>query len=180
MPGLWVDFVDQNKAAEAGIARLNVRRAYETGRRHAVEATEEGWAPEAGAASPPRSEAFDPITMIDRLVQDAVAQRVAQLVPANVAPLAPAIITPMETGAPAPIEVARSDAPTASDRMSPLLQEFLRPAGRKRQHKMKGRGEAGHSRSANRSEDRSARTAGDKADGEVLLVAKELTVLKTY
>lgn len=31
MPGLWVDFVNQNKAAEAAIARLNVRRACETG-----------------------------------------------------------------------------------------------------------------------------------------------------
>ncbi|RQH06898.1 hypothetical protein EHH60_30150 [Bradyrhizobium sp. RP6] len=141
MPGLWVDFVNQNKAAEAGIARLNVRRAYETARRDATEAANEGWAPEANAPSPIRPEAFDPIAMIDRLVQDAVAQRVAQLMPATVVPLAPAI-APTETGA--PIEVTKSDAPTASspDRLSALLQEFLRPAGRKRQHKMKGRGEA--------------------------------------
>ncbi len=141
MPGTWVDFVNQNKAAENGIARLNVRRAYEAGRRDVTEAAKEGWAPEPNAASPVRSETFDPIAMIDRLVQDAVAQRVGQLVPGNVAPLAPTI-APTETGA--PIEVAKSDAPTAStpDRMSALLQEFLRPAGRKRQHKMKGRGEA--------------------------------------
>jgi hypothetical protein len=33
MPSLWVDFVNQNKAAESSIPRLNVRRAYETGRR---------------------------------------------------------------------------------------------------------------------------------------------------
>lgn len=67
--------------------------------------------------------------MIDRLVQDAVAQRVAHL-PANVVPLAPT--------------AAEADNPTAStpDRISVLLQEFLRPPGRKRQHKMKGRGEA--------------------------------------
>ncbi|WP_244485510.1 site-specific integrase [Bradyrhizobium tropiciagri] len=79
--------------------------------------------------------------MIDRLVQDAVAQRVAQLVPANVAPLAPAI-APTETGA--ATGPAKSDglAASSSERMSVPLQEFLRPAGRKRQHKMKGRGEA--------------------------------------
>jgi hypothetical protein len=141
MPSLWVDFVNQNKAAETSIARLNVRRSYEAGRRDATEATNEGWVPEAKAASPVRSEAFDPIAMIDRLVQDAVAQRVAQLVPANVVPLAPAV-TPTETGA--PTEPAKSDGLTAntSDRMSAVLQQFLRPAGRKRQHKMKGRGEA--------------------------------------
>jgi integrase len=79
--------------------------------------------------------------MIDRLVQDAVAQRVAQLVPANAVPLAPAIAPP-ETRV--SIEPDKSDRPTAvaSLPMSVLMQEFLRPAGRKRQHKMKGRGEA--------------------------------------
>jgi integrase len=141
MPSLWVDFVNQNKAAEKSLARLNVRRSYEDGRRDATEAAREGWTPEAHATPPARSETFDPIAMIDRLVQDAVAQRVAQLVPNNVAPLAPAN-TPTDTGN--PNEPAKSEGPTAStpDRMSVLLQEFLRPPGRKREHKMKGRGEA--------------------------------------
>lgn len=141
MPRLWVEFVDQNKAAEASVAGLNVRRSYEAGRRDATEAANEGWAPEAKAASPFRSDTFDPIAMIDRLVQDAVAQRVGRLVPGNVAPLAPGI-APVETTD--PNEPAKSDGPTpsTSDRMSVLLQEFLRPPGRKRQHKMKGRGEA--------------------------------------
>jgi hypothetical protein len=141
MPSLWVDFVNQNKAAESNIARLNVRRSYEAGRREATEAANEDWAPEPKPASPGRPGAFDPIAMIDRLVQEAVAQRVAQLVPGNVAPLAPAI-TPTEIGD--PNEPATSDGPTTStpDRMSVLLQEFLRPADRKRQRKMKGRGEA--------------------------------------
>lgn len=132
---------NQNKAAESSIARLNVRRSYEAGRGDATEASNEGWMPEASGVSPVRSETFDPIAMIDRLVQDAVAQRVAKLVPANVAPLAPAIAPPVIV---APTELAKSDGPPAStpDRMSVLLQEFLRPADRKRQHKMKGRGEA--------------------------------------
>lgn len=141
MPSLWVNFVNQNKAAESSIARLNVRRSYEAGRSDAMEAANEGWAPEAKAVSPVRSKTFDPIAMIDRLVQDAVAQRVAQLVPANVAPLAPAIV---ETATPGSREAAQTGSASASapDRMSVLLQEFLRPASRKRQHKMKGRGEA--------------------------------------
>ncbi len=141
MPKLWVNFVDQNKAAETFIARLNVRRSYEAGRRDATEAANEGWGPETKAASPVRPETFDPIAMIDRLVQDAVAQRVAQLVPANVAPLAPAI-APTEPGDPNAAPRSGSPSTGTPDRMSDLLQEFLRPAGRKRQHKMKGRGEA--------------------------------------
>jgi hypothetical protein len=73
MPSLWVDFVNQNKAAERGIAHLNVRRAYEAGRTDAGEAIAENWAPAPNPSAPVRSEAFDPIAMIDRLVQDAVA-----------------------------------------------------------------------------------------------------------
>jgi integrase len=141
MPSAWVDFVNQNKAAESSIARVKVRRAYEAGRRDATEAVNEGWVFEPNAASPVQSERYDPMAMIDRLVQDAVAQRVAQLVPGNVAPLAP-MLAPAETADPS--ASSKSESPTAStaDRMSVLLQEFLRPADRKRQHKMKGRGEA--------------------------------------
>jgi hypothetical protein len=65
MPSHWVDFVNQNKAAESSIARLNVRRAHEAGRSDATEAANEGWVPKANAASPVRSETFDPIAMID-------------------------------------------------------------------------------------------------------------------
>ena len=141
MPSTWVDFINQNKAAESEIARLSIRRSYEAGRRDATEATNEGWALEK-AMPPVRSEMFDPIVMIDRLVQDAVAQRMAQLVPGNVAPLAPA--TALTGTGDRNDEPRESNGPTTStpDRMSVLLQEFLRPAGRKRQHKMKGRGEA--------------------------------------
>jgi integrase len=124
MPSLWVDFVSQNKAAEAGIARLNVRRVHEASRGDATEAANEGWTPEANAPSPAPSKTFDPIAMIDRLVQDAVAQRVAQLVPGNLSPLAPAIAS-METGA--ATESAKSDGLTAStsDRKWKLLDEAL-------------------------------------------------------
>lgn len=50
MPSLWVDFVNQNQAAESRIAHLNVRRGYETGRTEATESIAENWIP---AANPP-------------------------------------------------------------------------------------------------------------------------------
>ncbi|MDE1932838.1 site-specific integrase [Bradyrhizobium sp.] len=142
MPGAWLDFVDQNKAAEGEIARLNMRRSYETGRKDATE-VKEGLvlSPIPLAAVPSQAQTFDPIVMIDRLVQDAVARRMAELVPANVAPLAPAIAPPEAAVSKEPAKPEMHPA-SASDRMSVLLQEFLKPAGRKRQHKTKGRGEA--------------------------------------
>lgn len=141
IPGLWVDFVDQNKTAESTITRLTVRRSYEAGRSEAREAFKEGWEPAPNNAPLHRPETFDPIAMIDRLVQDAVRQRMAPLAPSDGSPLAPTIM---------PAEIGDCDVPVKSngltanapDRMSVLLQEFLRPAGRKRQHTMKGRGEA--------------------------------------
>ncbi|WP_441260611.1 site-specific integrase [Bradyrhizobium sp. 521_C7_N1_3] len=132
MPSTWVDFVNQNKAAESEIARLNVRRAYENGRHDAAEAVKEGWtAPAAPAVAQP----FDPIAMFDRLVQDAVAQRL---------PLLPA----QKVGSISPVSEPAVCAPTGeaaednSCRMSDVLAEFLKPLDRKRKHTAKGRGEA--------------------------------------
>jgi integrase len=133
MPSLWVDFVNQNKHAEGRIAHLNVRRAYEAGRTDATEAIAENWAP-APQSAPARSETFDPIAMIDRLVKDAVAQRVAHLSPVEAGPLAPAI-PPAEPH-------SLSHAKGASVRMSAALEQFLLPPGRKREHQVKGRKEA--------------------------------------
>ena len=76
IPSLWVDLVNQNKAAESGVARLAVRRSYEAGRVEATEAARAGW---TAPAAPTQAQPFDPIAMIDRLVQDAVAQRLPQI-----------------------------------------------------------------------------------------------------
>ena len=132
MPGSWVDFVNQNKAAENEIARLNVRRAYENGRREAAEVAKEGW---TGPAVPAIAQPFDPIAMIDRLIQDAVAQRLPLLPALQVGPISPA---------PEPAVSAHTGevAETSSSRMSDLLAEFLKPLDRKRKHTAKGRGEA--------------------------------------
>jgi hypothetical protein len=63
MPGLWIDFVNPNKAAESQIAHLNLRRAYEAGRTDATETIAKLGARRETA-------------VIDSLIQDAVAQRV--------------------------------------------------------------------------------------------------------
>jgi len=132
MPSTWVDFVNQNKAAESEIARLNVRRAYESGRHEAAEAVKEEW---TTPATPAMAQPFDPIAMIDRLVQDAVAQRLPLLPAPNVGSISPA---------PEPAASARTEeaAENNSCRMSEVLAEFLKPVDRKRKHTVKGRGEA--------------------------------------
>nr|WP_249146086.1 site-specific integrase [Bradyrhizobium diazoefficiens] len=142
MPGLWIDFVDQNKAAESTITRLAVRRSYEVGRSDAREALKEGWEQEPNRALQPRPETFDPIAMIDRLVQDAVGRRMAQLAPGDLAAHAAPTTVPTEIALTDEPAQAGGLAANTPDRMSVLLHEFLRPAGRKRQHTMKGRGEA--------------------------------------
>jgi hypothetical protein len=138
MPSAWVDFVDQNKAAEAGIARLSVRRSYEHGRTEAIEAITENWTASPSPA-PLRPENFDPVAIIDRLVQDAVAQRIAQYVPAAAAaPLVPAVNTNTDD----PSATAEGSATNDVNRLSDVLAKFLKPLDRKRKHTAKGRGEA--------------------------------------
>lgn len=132
MPSSWVDFVNQNKTAEGEIARLNVRRAYESGRREAAEAVKEGW---TTPITPAHAQRFDPIAMIDRLVQDAVARRLPLLPEPQVGSISPAA---------EPAVHARTEEPGESNscRMSDVLAEFLKPLDRKRKHTAKGRGEA--------------------------------------
>ncbi|MDA9434415.1 site-specific integrase [Bradyrhizobium sp. CCBAU 51627] len=132
MPSTWVDFVNQNKAAEGEIARLNVRRAYENGRHEAAEAVKEGW---TAPATPAMAQPFDPIAIIDRLVQDAVAQRLPSLPAPKVGSISPA--AEPEVSAP-----TQEGAENNSSRMSDVLAEFLKPLDRKRKHTAKGRGEA--------------------------------------
>jgi integrase len=135
IPSLWVDFVDQNKLAESNITRLAVRRSYEAGRVETTEAANEGWM--AATTLPPvaQSQVLDPIAMIDRLIQDAVAHRLPQL-------------PPPQASLPVPVrDLAASPqsgviAESTSRRMSEVLVEFLKPLDRKRQHTVKGRGEA--------------------------------------
>ena len=141
-PSLWIDFVDQNKAAESAMPRLPARRSYESSQHKAGEAFKEGVEPAPGTAPQARQETFEPVTMLSRLVRDAVDRRVAELAPSVLAPPAAPTIVPTDAndiGEPTKSDSLTEDAP---DRMSVLLREFLRPAGRKRQHTTKGRGEA--------------------------------------
>jgi hypothetical protein len=134
VPSLWVDFIDQNKLAESNIRRLAVRRSYEIGRTDASEAAKEGWTAPTNLPAAP-SQAFDPIATIDRLIQDAVAQRLPQLVPPQAGSLVPVSNL-------VPSSQLNAVAETISHHMSDVLAEFLKPLDRKRQHTVKGRGEA--------------------------------------
>jgi integrase len=133
IPTLWVDFVNQNKSAESNIARLAVRRSYEGGRVDATEAARSGWMVAPGA--PTQAQPFDPIAMIDRLVQDAVAQRRSQLSALQASSIVP---IPECAAAPRPGETAEHGCSL----MSEVLADFLKPLDRKRKHTAKGRGEA--------------------------------------
>jgi len=135
MPSLWVDFVDQNKLAESNISRLAVRRTYEAGRMESTEAANKAWMPATTLPAVAQSQVFDPITMIDRLIQDAIAQRLPQLPPPQASPLVPVRDL-------AAFPQSGVIAESTSRRMSEVLVEFLKPLDRKRQHTVKGRGEA--------------------------------------
>ena len=134
VPSLWVEYVNQNKAAESHIARLAVRRSYEAGRVDATEATRQGWTPPT-VPTKGEEQKFDPIAMIDRLIQVAVAQRL----PPVPAPQAGSIARFPEPAVP-PRTADTSE--NTSARMSDVLADFLKPVDRKRKHTVKGRGEA--------------------------------------
>jgi hypothetical protein len=91
-----------------GVSRKTDRRS------DAIEATVEDWAPNQN--KPPAmagSESFDPIGLIERLVQDAVAQRVTHLASADVASLAPAISASETRGPKGGLPIARAFASRA-------------------------------------------------------------------
>jgi len=132
----WVDFVDQNKAAEAEIAKNVARRAYEAGRadgRATAEQDQSHGQPTILSNSPLLAP-VGTVALIERIVQDEVAKRLAiGLAPrAEPEPLPPA-------GDDAGDEAA---AMSGDKRMSVAAAEFLKPADRKRQRKTKGRSEA--------------------------------------
>lgn len=134
----WVDFVDQNKAAERSLARLGVRRAYEEGRSDIIQADDAGWnAPLPRPALPAPNSApiqqIDPIPMIEAIVRETLAKQtgaLARALPSN-------IVIP-QAGSQKPVAAIASD----DIKMSAALELFLEPPGRKREHMVKGRKEA--------------------------------------
>jgi hypothetical protein len=95
----WVDFVDQNKAAEVELGRLDRQHDYERGRAEATTAAAKGWLPRAGApASLPTLNPTGPIVLshevhqtIDAIVKNEIGKRVglaaSPAVPASAPPL---------------------------------------------------------------------------------------------
>ncbi|MEH2506838.1 integrase [Bradyrhizobium sp. AZCC 1578] len=134
----WVDFVDQNKAAEAQIAERAVRRSYEAGRADG-RAEEQAQSLDQAAILPvptsPGLAPLDPVALIERIVQDEVAKRFTSVPTPRAEP------QQLQSAAPE----TRADAETAGlagKRMSEALAEFMKPADRKRQHRTRGRNEA--------------------------------------
>ncbi|SCB54049.1 SAM domain (Sterile alpha motif) [Bradyrhizobium shewense] len=84
---------------------------------------------------PAIAQPFDPIALIDRLVRDAVAQRLPGFPVLHVGSIWP-IVEP-EVSA-----LTEKVAERNCCRMSDVLAEFLKPLDRKRKHTAKGRGEA--------------------------------------
>lgn len=123
----WVDFVDQNKSAEAKLVKGAERRAYETGR-----ADERNNPTKAGtwANSPPLAQ-IDPLPLIERIVQDEIAKRIG-------APIAAQYKSPARPEGKPTAEITT----TAGTRVSAALAEFLKPVDPKRRHTTKGRYEA--------------------------------------
>ena len=133
----WVDFVDQNKAGEAEIAKNVARRAYEAGRtdERATTAEAQHDIQPAMVSSIPLAP-LDPVALIERIVQDEVARRLAP----RPAPRA----EPEHLALPPAADDAGGEAAAMSgDKcMSVAAAEFLQPADRKRQRRTKGRSEA--------------------------------------
>ena len=123
----WVDFVDQNKFAEAELAKGDLRRAYEGGR-----ADEKDRSAKFShlQTSPPLAQ-IDPVMLIERIVQDEVIKRLGR----------PALVRAEMLPPPSEIQAPATEK-TAGKRMSEALAEFLKPVDAKRRHTIKGRFEA--------------------------------------
>ncbi|WP_143199888.1 hypothetical protein [Bradyrhizobium sp. NAS80.1] len=130
----WVSFVDQNKAAESEFAKCTARRLKSSGPNLSQAA---GGADKVGQLQIlPTSPVLAPFDFV------ALAQGLATEMAKH---FGSATIGPAEQPHPKPdIKAAelKGAAPASTKKMSDALAEFLKPADRKRQHKMKGRGEA--------------------------------------
>lgn len=123
----WVDFVNQNKFAEAELAKSRVRHAYETGRADENERSAKfgSW-----QKSPPLAQ-IDPVTLIERIVENEVAKRLGTPTFSQAASLTAFNEIPIPG-------VEKSTGKHLSD----ALAEFLEPVDPKRRHTTKGRSEA--------------------------------------
>jgi integrase len=133
----WVDFVDQNKFAEAEIAKNVGRRSYEAGRADERAATQaQSHNQPALLSNSPRLAPLDPVALIERIVQNEVARHLAP----GPAPQA----EPEHLALPPAGDDAGGEGAVRSGdkRMSVAAAEFLKPADRKRQRRTKGRSEA--------------------------------------
>lgn len=134
----WVDFVNQNQAAEAGLAQLGRRQEYERGRTEATAAMAQGSGPTAPLQHLP-APSTAPATKVT--LSDAVHETIDALIKAEVGKLVGARI--VSAPAPAPAGTAAPPLAPAPDaerpRLSEALKIYLTPPGQKRARKVRGR-----------------------------------------
>ena len=133
----WVDFVDQNKAAEGELAQLDRRQEYERGRADVTTAIAQGWGPTT-ALQPLPVPSTAPATPV--ALSDAVHQTIDALIKAEVGKLVGA--RTVSAPAPAPASTAAPPlAPTPDadrPRLSEALKLYLAPPGQKRRAQDEG------------------------------------------
>lgn len=131
---IWVDFVDQNKALEQTIQRIDRHRAYEDGRNdHAqIERTPAARPLPRSVEAPPSSQisAIDPLQLIRSLVAESLQAHITS--PPAAASAQPPAMMPY-----APTAATSLSGPT----MSAARDQYLAAPDRKKAHLSKGRSE---------------------------------------
>ena len=133
----WVDFVDQNKAAEVELGRRDRQRDYERGRAEATTAVANGWLPRTGApdAMPTMETASGPIVLSHE-----VHQAIDAIVKSELGKQAGLTSLPEVPAAAASLAVeAPQQSPATGVKLSQALALYLEPQGTKRRHLAKGR-----------------------------------------
>jgi integrase len=133
----WVDFIDQNKAAEVELGRLDRQRDYERGRAEATTAAAKGWLPRAGAQTSLQTpETFTgPIVLsheVHQAIDAIVTSEIGKRVGLAASPVAPALV-------PSASAQAAEVSTVTGAKLSQALALYLEPQGKKRRHLAKGR-----------------------------------------
>ena len=103
----WVDFVDQNKAAETEIARIDRHRDYERGRADVTTAVAQGWMPAPALAALPATDGADGQPAGPVVLSDAVHHTIDAIIRNEIGKH----VATISTSAPAPVTAAGASAP---------------------------------------------------------------------
>ena len=133
----WVDFVNQNKAAEVELSRRDRQQDYERGRAEATTAVANGWLPRTGAPNSMQTiaTASDPIVLSHE-----VHQAIDAIVKSEIGKQGGLTSLPVVAAPAASLAVQLSQPVAATGvKLSQALALYLEPQGKKRRHLAKGR-----------------------------------------